>query len=75
MWGVDYEWIKKQYAEGMMEKPGMTVSRWIDGILLPNDVIDQGPNLWPHGLLGPRTDARPGASKCRRRCRRSICWS
>ena len=22
VWGVDYEWIKKQYAEGMMEKPG-----------------------------------------------------
>ena len=53
VWGVDYEWIKKQYADGMMEKPGMTVSRWIDGILLPNDVIDQGPNLrgmvfWGH---------------------------
>jgi formate dehydrogenase major subunit len=32
-WGVDYEWIKKQYAEGMMEKPGITVSRWIDGVL------------------------------------------
>ena len=53
VWGVDYEWIKKQFAAGMMEKPGMTVSRWIDGILLPNDVIDQGPNLrgmvfWGH---------------------------
>jgi formate dehydrogenase major subunit len=53
VWGVDYEWIKKQFADGMMEKPGMTVSRWIDGILLPNDVIDQGPNLrgmvfWGH---------------------------
>ena len=33
VWGVDYEWIKKQYAEGMMEKPGMTVSRWIDGVM------------------------------------------
>src|SRR5450755_2006724 len=30
-WGVDYEWIKKQFAsQAMMEKPGMTVSRWID---------------------------------------------
>src|SRR5207248_332080 len=45
VWGVDYEWIKKQYAEGMMEKPGMTVSRWIDGVLEKNDQIDQGPNL------------------------------
>ncbi len=53
VWGVDYEWIKKQYAEGMMEKPGMTLSRWIDGVMYPNDVIDQGPNLramvyWGH---------------------------
>ena len=53
VWGVDYEYLKKQYADGMMEKPGMTVSRWIDGVLLPNDVIDQGPNLrgmvyWGH---------------------------
>jgi formate dehydrogenase major subunit len=32
VWGVDYEWIKKQYAEGMMEKPGTTVSRWIDDV-------------------------------------------
>ena len=53
VWGVDYEWIKKQYAEGMMEKPGMTVSRWIDGVMEKNDLIDQGPNLraqvfWGH---------------------------
>jgi formate dehydrogenase major subunit len=53
VWGVDYEWIKKQYADGMMEKNGMTVSRWIDGVMYPNDTIDQGPNLramvyWGH---------------------------
>jgi len=53
VWGVDYEWIKKQYAEGMMEKPGTTVSRWIDIVMYPNDVIDQGPNVkamvyWGH---------------------------
>ena len=53
VWGVDYEWLKKQFAEGMMEKPGMTVSRWIDGVLEKNDMIDQGPNLralvyWGH---------------------------
>ncbi len=53
VWGVDYEFLKKQFAEGMMEKPGMTVSRWIDGVLEKNDLIDQGPNLralvyWGH---------------------------
>ncbi len=53
VWGVDYEWIKKQFADGMMEKPGMTVSRWIDGVTEKNELIDQGPNLraqvfWGH---------------------------
>jgi len=54
VWGVDYEWIKKQFAsQAMMEKPGMTVSRWIDGVLEKNDLIDQDANLravvfWGH---------------------------
>ena len=53
VWGVDFEWIKKQYAPGMMTKPGMTVSRWIDGVLEKNELIDQDGNLrglffWGH---------------------------
>src|SRR3989442_9116960 len=52
-WNVDFEWIKKQYAPGMMGKSGMTVSRWIDGVLEKNDLIDQDSNLrglfyWGH---------------------------
>jgi formate dehydrogenase major subunit len=49
VWGVDFEWIKKQYAPGMMGKPGMTVSRWIDGVLEKNELIDQDSNL--RGLI------------------------
>ncbi|MBI3367637.1 MAG: formate dehydrogenase subunit alpha [Burkholderiales bacterium] len=53
VWNVDFEWIKKQYAPGMMGKPGMTVSRWIDGVLEKNELIDQDSNLrgmffWGH---------------------------
>ena len=54
VWGVDYEWIKQQFvSQTMMEKPGMTVSRWIDGVLEKNENIDQDPNLravvfWGH---------------------------
>jgi formate dehydrogenase major subunit len=53
-WGVDFEWIKKQYASpAMMTKSGMTVSRWIDGVLEKNELIDQDSNLrglffWGH---------------------------
>ncbi|HEY6896579.1 MAG TPA: formate dehydrogenase subunit alpha [Rhodocyclaceae bacterium] len=46
VWGVDYEWLKGRYvSEAMMTKPGITVSRWIDGVLEKNELIDQGPNL------------------------------
>ncbi len=53
VWGVDFEWIKKQFAPGMLTKPGLTVSRWIDGVLEKNDLIDQDSNLrglffWGH---------------------------
>ncbi|HJU23485.1 MAG TPA: molybdopterin-dependent oxidoreductase, partial [Casimicrobiaceae bacterium] len=54
VWNVDYEWMKKQFAsQAMMEKPGMTVSRWIDGVLEKNELIDQDSNLraivfWGH---------------------------
>jgi formate dehydrogenase major subunit len=53
VWGVDFDWIKGRYAPGMMSKPGMTVSRWIDGVLEKNELIDQDSNLrgvffWGH---------------------------
>jgi formate dehydrogenase major subunit len=54
VWGVDYEWIKKQYAsQAMMEKSGTTVSRWIDAVLEKNENIDQDSNVrgvlyWGH---------------------------
>jgi len=53
VWDVDFEWIKQQYAPGMMSKAGMTVSRWIDGVLENNELIDQDSNLrglffWGH---------------------------
>lgn len=54
VWGVDFEWIKGRYANAaMMSKSGMTVSRWIDGVLEKNELIDQDSNLrgvfyWGH---------------------------
>jgi formate dehydrogenase major subunit len=53
-WGVEFDWLKGRFANpGMMSKPGMTVSRWIDGVLEKNDLIDQDSNLkavfyWGH---------------------------
>ncbi len=63
VWDVDFEWIKKQYAPGMMGKSGITVSRWIDGVIEKNELIDQDSQPARPVLLGPRPelpDARPG---------------
>ncbi|MEN3364635.1 MAG: formate dehydrogenase major subunit, partial [Burkholderiales bacterium] len=54
VWGVDYEWVKKQFAsQAMMEKSGTTVSRWVDAVLEKNEHIDQDNNVravlfWGH---------------------------
>jgi formate dehydrogenase major subunit len=53
VWGVDFDWIKSRYAPGMMNKPGLTISRWFDAVLEKNEVIDQPSNLramfyWGH---------------------------
>jgi formate dehydrogenase major subunit len=53
VWGVDYEWIKAQFAPNMMEKSGTTVSRWVDAVLEKKELIDQSNNVkgvffWGH---------------------------
>ena len=54
VWGIDYDWMKARFAsQAMMEKPGITVSRWIDAVLEKNELIDQDSNLkavvfWGH---------------------------
>ena len=53
-WGVEFDWIKGRFASpAMMTKPGITVSRWIDGVMEKNELIDQDSNLrgvffWGH---------------------------
>jgi formate dehydrogenase major subunit len=54
VWNVDLKWLQGQFASpDMMTKPGITVSRWIDGVLEKNELIDQDPNIramffWGH---------------------------
>jgi formate dehydrogenase major subunit len=53
VWNVDPKWLSAQFPEGTMNKPGITVSRWIDAVTEKNENIDQGPNLraviyWGH---------------------------
>jgi formate dehydrogenase major subunit len=54
VWGVDYNWILSRYAsKELMEKPGITVSRWFDGVNEHNQYVDQPSNFravfyWGH---------------------------
>jgi formate dehydrogenase major subunit len=54
VWGVDYNWLVSRHAsKALMEKPGMTTSRWFDGVLEDKQFIDQPGNLravvfWGH---------------------------
>lgn len=41
VWGLDFDYIKSRYADGMMTKDGMTVSRWVDGVLENPELIAQ----------------------------------
>jgi formate dehydrogenase major subunit len=76
-WGVDYEWVKKQFAsQAMMEKSGITVSRWIDGVLEKNENIDQDSNLRAvvYWGMAPNSQTR-GAGNGRGDEEARHCWS
>jgi formate dehydrogenase major subunit len=41
-WGVDYNWLLSRFgSKELMERPGMPVSRWFDGVLEAKEHIDQ----------------------------------
>ena len=54
VWDVDYEYLLGRFAsKDLMEKSGMPVSRWIDGVLEAKDNLDQPYNVramvfWGH---------------------------
>ncbi|MGB8712317.1 MAG: formate dehydrogenase subunit alpha [Onishia taeanensis] len=61
VWGLDYEWLKSRfdqsdYTDGKpMYSSGITVSRWIDGVLEQEDQISQRAKLkamfyWGHAV-------------------------
>ncbi|WP_458525680.1 formate dehydrogenase subunit alpha [Onishia taeanensis] len=61
VWGLDYEWLKSRfdqsdYTDGKpMYSSGITVSRWVDGVLEQEDQISQRSKLkamfyWGHAV-------------------------
>lgn len=54
VWDVDYEWMQKRFAsKELMERKGIPVSRWFDGVLENPKDVDQPHNVaamifWGH---------------------------
>jgi len=54
VWDVDYDYLLKRFADkAMMEKPGIPVSRWFDGVLEDKANVAQSDNIkamvfWGH---------------------------
>jgi formate dehydrogenase major subunit len=61
VWNVDLDWLKKRFAsEALMTRPGTVLSRWIDGVLEPNEAFNQPSNLravWYWGMA-PNSQTR-----------------
>jgi formate dehydrogenase major subunit len=42
VWDLDYDWMLSRFqSQELMERKGIPVSRWIDGVMEPEDNIDQ----------------------------------
>ena len=42
VWGVDYKWLLSRFAsKELMEREGITISRWHDGVLEPQGIAAQ----------------------------------
>ena len=54
VWDVEYDYLLGRFhSKELMERAGMPVSRWIDGVLIPKDQLDQPDNtramvFWGH---------------------------
>ena len=71
VWQIDYDWLQSRFeSKQTMEKPGIPVSRWFDGVLLPKEQVDQKDNvraMWATGFginaIGRIPDALKAVAK------------
>jgi len=71
VWQIDYGWLQSRFVSKQnMETPGIPISRWFDGVLLPRSQVDQKDNvraLWATGFgsnaIGRIPEAMKGMAK------------
>jgi formate dehydrogenase major subunit len=58
VWGVEYDWLLKRFkSKQLMEKPGFTVARWYEGVLLDPKELGQDVPLKAVMFLGHSTNS------------------
>jgi len=58
VWDVDYDWMVSRFkSKEMMEKPGFTVARWYEGVLLDPKELGQDTNLKAVFFMGHSTNS------------------
>jgi formate dehydrogenase major subunit len=58
VWDVPYDWLLSRFkSKQMMEKPGFTVARWYEGVLLDQKELGQDTNLKAVMFWGHSTQA------------------
>jgi len=58
VWDVPYEWLVSRFkSKEMMEKPGFTVARWYEGVLLDPKELGQDTNIKAVFFMGHSTNS------------------
>ena len=59
VWDVEYDWLKSRFgSKDLMEKPGVPVSRWVDGFLENSEDFDQPAPLRAITFWGHATNSQ-----------------
>jgi formate dehydrogenase major subunit len=68
VWGADIEWLKGRYkSEALMTKPGFTVARWYEGVLMEAKDLDQeNTNLHAVVFWGHSTNSQSQMDRVKR---------
>ncbi len=67
VWDVPYEWMLSRFkSKEMMEKPGFTVARWYEGVLLDPKELGQDTNIKAVFFMGHSTNSMSQMDRVKR---------
>jgi len=67
VWNVPYDWMVSRFkSKAMMEKPGFTVARWYEGVLLDPKELGQDTNIKAVFFMGHSTNSMQQMDRVKR---------